>query len=203
MATAPAIDLEQLRQFGIQPEDVLEIEKQPWLSSEQLCAIARQLGLFRLFDVDFADMKGEQIIYKATLVTNDDITFSRSGVATLNEKLPNGKGVSTQDLAASRALRSALAMAGVDPFRTAPVIKYTVKYTSEKKPDSEAGTRAVERANNIKQLHTLAAKKGLIVGSDYSGYRAWLAENFDTETSANFTEEQFALAINKLQQLTN
>jgi hypothetical protein len=200
MATAAPINLEQLRQFGIEPQDVLEIEKQPWLSSEQLCAIARQLGLFRLFDVDFADIKDNQIVYKATLVTNDDVTFSRSGVATVGEKLPDGKGVSTQDLAASRALRSALAMAGVDPFRTAPVEKLA-SVTTEKKHNSEAAIRAVERSNNIKLLHALATEKGLIVNGKYSLYRTWLLENFDVDSSANFTEEQFALAINKLKQV--
>jgi hypothetical protein len=192
-----AVNLEQLKQYGIEPGDVLKIEEKPWLSSEQLCAIARQLGMFRVFDVDFADTKGDQIVYKATLVTNDDITFSRSGVATFGEKLPNGEGVSAQDLAASRALRSALAMAGIDPFRTAPVIPLTTR----KKYDAKAITYAVERTNQIKQLHALATEKGLISGSDYSGYRAWMLENFDTDTSAKFDDEQFALAINKLQQL--
>jgi hypothetical protein len=199
MGTATAIDLEQLRQFGIQPEDVLKIEGNPWLSSEQLTAIARQIGKFKLIDVNFDDVKGDQIVYKAVVTTGDDQTFGRSGVATVGEKLTSGDEVSAYDLAASRALRSALAMAGVDPFKTASV----VKMEPAKKSDSVAGPRAVERAGQIRQLHALAGEKGLIVGSDYSAYRAWMLENFDTATSANFDEEQFALAINKLQQLTN
>lgn len=194
-----ARNLESLRQFGIAPEDVKTIDGQPWLSSEQLTTIARTSAKFSSVVVQFNSKVDDQIIYYANVTDDQGRNYGRTGVATIGETLHNGETADPHELAASRSLRSVLAMAGFDVFKTAPVV-----------PLRAVESRAIEmvtRSSQIKRLHALATERGLIIrtpeGVDRSGYTAWLEEEFNCSSCAGFTETEFELAINKLNNFVN
>jgi len=227
MSTAPISMLNELQQvYGINPNDVLRLDGKPWLSSEQLATIARKAGGFVSIDVDFKEYVPDlkQVLWVASLIDNEGRTYRRTGVATIGEKLPSGQDVSPNDLAASRALRSALTMAGYDVFKGGTVVNLSpevAKRLANYKPQP-SDIRFVQEPNEVVQvpdwpglrrnflaeLHALAQEVGLItIGEDnkpnLSAYRDWLLEEFDVNSSASFDEAEFAQAINKLKVMKN
>lgn len=182
--------------YGIEPKDVLTLDGEPWLSSEQLAAIARQAKGFSAIEVDFKEFIPDlnQFIWTASMTDSEGRVYRRSGVATKGERLPTGEEVDENALAASRAMRSMLAMAGFDPFKGGSVVP--IRSRTE-----EVGTRR----NQLAELHRLAEQAGLIVPSDeaegrrdLTEYRAFLVEHFGVNTAAGFSEQELEQAINKL-----
>ena|ERR1700754_1332728 len=117
--------LQQLeRDYGLNPKEVPILDGEPWLTSSQLALIARKQGAFSSIEVDFKEYIDHlnQVIWRATLIAKDDCVYARSGVATIGEKLPTGAVTNIHDLAASRALRSALAMAGFDVLKSGSAV---------------------------------------------------------------------------------
>lgn len=207
--------LEGLTQFGIDPKDVKEIDGQPWLSSQQLATIARKTGEFLSIDVEFKEFVPGlgQVVWAASVTDSENHLYRRTGVASLGEKLPTGVEVDEHELAASRALRSALAMAGFDALRPGSRLEDTVTIHAVSKRPYDPKTiqiadEAAVRVKLIRELHAVAEEAGLIVRrpgerADYSVYRTLLEENFDTHTSADFTEQQFTQAIGLIRCLMN
>jgi hypothetical protein len=192
-------DLE--RKYGINPKEVPILDGEPWLTSNQLAMIARKEGGFSLIDVDFKEhVSGlEQVIWRATVTVSDGRVYCRSGVATIGEKLPGGAKASEHDLAASRALRSALAMAGFDVLKSGSPM--TLK-PGRIEMIEDAPSGPASRLSQLRQIHILAEQLGLIKraagGRDDSEYKAFLLEHYGTESTAGMTEEQRASVINAL-----
>jgi hypothetical protein len=185
------------KEYGIRPEDVLILDSEPWLTSNQLAMIARKSGGFVSIDVDFKEFIAalNQVIWRATLVGTDQRVYARSGVAKLGEALPTGAKTNEHDLAASRALRSALAMAGFDVLRSGS--------------NSKSQPRGIEivadvRQSQLRQIHALAEECSLIQagipgeGRDVSGYRAFLQEHYNVDSVAGMTESERASVIQVL-----
>lgn len=201
MDKSSAALLEQLRPFGIDPATVTVIDGSPWLNADQLGMIARASGEFQSISTVYDRRDNQEVIYLATVTDKDGRNYSRTGVATDGEKLPNGVNIKTHALAETRALRAALDMAGFNPLKGGSVV-----HLGELR--RQPGNETARRGDQLKTIHALAEEKGLIVRdadgkSDRSGYRAWLEEEFEVTTSAMFTEEQFAVAIHKLRKLPN
>ena len=188
-----------LESYGIRPSDVLTIDGEKWLSAEQLAAILRERGDFAAVRTGYEAFITElnQLIYFAELVDRDGHLYRRSGVATIGERLPTGAETNEHQLASARALRSTLALAGYDLLRNEKV-QPLKRGRIELQPDPAH----ITRRDQIRRLHALATEAGLIEGSNRRGYQEFLLENFDTDSSVDFTERQFEQAINLLRQLS-
>jgi hypothetical protein len=175
-------------QFDIDPEKVLFLNKEkplePWLNYKALVTIARASGEFKQVAEDFSEYIPaplNQIVHSATVVNNQDQIFTRSGVATIGEQLPNEDVPDEHALAAARAMRSALDDAGFDPTKAGSQVP-------ELHLEADAHAVALENANRMKDLariHIIAAEKKLIVPvegdeerNNTTQYRAFLLEKF-------------------------
>jgi hypothetical protein len=175
-------------QFNIDPEKVLFLNKEkpldPWLNYKALVEIARQSGEFKQIAEDFSEFIPpplNQVSHTATVVNLQGQVFTRSGVATIGEMLPNESVPDEHDLAATRAMRKALDTAGFDPTKvSSPVLDLKLP------PDEHAAALEREsRQKDLARIHILAEEKGLKVPiegdeerSDASRYRAFLLERF-------------------------
>ncbi len=175
---------------------------EPWLNSKALIAIARQSGEFQQIAESFSEfIPGlDQIVHTATIVDPKGRGYTRSGVAKLGERLPNEEVADEHDLAAARALRSALDDAGFDVTKVAPVLDLKLPPGEH----AEAHERAT-RLNDLKRIHMIAAEKGLILPfeddpakNDASPYREWLAKHFQVNTTAAMGPADRARVINAL-----
>jgi hypothetical protein len=195
--------------FNIQPERILFLNRQdptdPWIPYDQLVAIARQSGEFKTISETYCEYIPElqQLIHSATVIDPDGRSYIRSGAATIGEKLPNEELPDEHSLAASRALKHALDAAGFNPVKAAPVLDLKLQ------PEEHAiADQAESRREDLRQIHTLAREKGLIVPfdedptqNDLSAYRDFLKSNFGTNTSADMGPSLRAQLINALRQL--
>jgi hypothetical protein len=197
--------LKQLeREYGINPKDVPILDGEPWLTSNQLAMIARRDGSFSSIDVDFKEhVSGlNQVVWRATVIDKESRIFCRSGVATMGERLPTGAQASEHDLAASRALRSALAMAGFDVLKGGSAVSLTKPGRIEMVEDE-----ATARYGQLRQIHTLAEKLRLIVPGgagkprEMSQYKAFLLEHYGVESTAGMNESERASVIHALTQM--
>ncbi|HQU82978.1 MAG TPA: hypothetical protein PKY59_07640 [Pyrinomonadaceae bacterium] len=198
--------------FGIDEARVLFInprdENDPWIPADELESIARQLSGFKQSSVlhDKFIPETNQIAYIATVVDKNDVTFTRSGVATIGEK-PNGIEIEADVLAAGRALSAALRAAGFHPYRSGSVVNFSemkeeieAKRIMESIPQVEH--EAVQRTKDLRQIHVLAAEKGLIViragVKDDSEYRRKLQDKFGVGTAVMLDQAHRAQVINWL-----
>ena len=199
--------------WSIDPDKILFLNSkkplEPWLNYEALTGIARQSGRFQSLSEHFATFVGglKTVLHSATVIDVEGREYTRSGAAKLGETL-DGEEVDVFNLAATRALRLAFDSAGFDPVKATAVIPIDLKLppTAEQ---HDAAQEAQARIKDLRTIHALAARKGLIVASeqdpstnDTTKYRAWLAEKFDGRGSAGgFSAADRAIAINELRQL--
>lgn len=197
--------LKQLeREYGINPKDVPILDGEPWLTSNQLAMIARRDGSFSSIDVDFKEHVSElnQVVWRATVIDKESRIFCRSGVATIGERLPTGAQASEHELAASRALRSALAMAGFDVLKGGSAVSLKSSGRIEMAEDE-----TTTRYGQLRQIHTLAEKLGLILPAkqgekrDMTKYKAFLLERYGLESTAGMSESERASVIASLTEM--
>lgn len=194
--------------YSIDTEKIRFLNKanplEPWLPAEALMTIARQSGKFRTISEDFATYIEplKQVVHVATLVDPDGRVYTRSGAATLGEEI-DGETVDPHSLASARALKAVFDAAGFNPTKSAPVLD--LKLSPEQ---HSVADQAVSRTNDLKIIHILAARKGLIVPSesdpsinDMTAYRAYLKEWFGVDTAAGFSPTARASLIRILREL--
>src|SRR5947209_19007520 len=105
--------------YNIDPERIYFLNpdktEEAWLPAESLITIARQSGDFQTIDEGFDQFIAplNQIVHRATVITKAGNTFTRSGVATVNER----EDMDDHALAAGRAVSAALTAAGFNPLR--------------------------------------------------------------------------------------
>lgn len=185
------------RVLFLDPED----HTNPWLNSKALLAIARQSGEFKQVATTYTEYIEalKQVVWSSTVVDRNGLAYTRSGVATLGERLPNQEVADEHDLAGARALRAALDDAGFDPTKAAPVLNLNL-------PPNEhaAAQEAQTRLKDLARIHILAAEKGLVVprdddSIDRTGYRNFLKDNFEgVTTTAGMGPADRARVINAL-----
>ncbi|MCP9496254.1 MAG: hypothetical protein MSG64_17560 [Pyrinomonadaceae bacterium MAG19_C2-C3] len=197
--------------YGIDGDRVLFLKPhkphEAWLPPDILTQIANIAGLFKSIDEEYANYIEPlgQVVHRATVIDTNDRIFARSGVASLTEERRDEQGgtIDAHALAAGRAIKAALTAAGFDPTRPGAVNALRPPTEAAPVTPHHVTLDAQSRNTNIKHLHTVAYRKGLIVvrhgePRDMTAYRNFLLELFDTETSAVLTQEQFAIAINAL-----
>lgn len=182
--------------FGIEAGEVLFLNDrdpyEPWFNKDALLAICRTSPKVRevgeRFDQFCAQLK--QVIHTARLVRDDNKVFEMSGVATIGEKL-GGKAVDEHKLAAARALRSAMDGAGFNPLKPSTLVEASGGAVDQ------SGTRL----NELKTIHILARRVGLIDGKDHSKYRKFIKERFGTATAGTLDQKQRASLISLLRSM--
>lgn len=203
-------------QYGVPKDKVyFPYEREPdrpWLGAEALMVIARNSpevsGVMERFDKYEPTL--QQIFHLATVTTTDGHTFERTGVASIGEKLKGvpDEEVDEHELAAARAIRKALADAGVDPFSNV-----RSEEPAEAVPASAGVQEAALRTRDLAEIHMLAEEKGLVsvVGGkkDDSKYRRWLNRHCsglgigDVTSAVNLGPKERASVIQALRQLGN
>ncbi len=173
----------------------------PWMPGKQLAKVAQRSGQFKVVRVEHEKVMevgaARQLHSQGTVVDLSDCIYSLPGVATVGETIEGiTEEVDPWDLADSRAMRSTLDLAGVDPLAS---------LNGEKKPARDVETAEAEARNNdIARIHIVAKDKGLIVGKDFSGYRKFIAAFLNQpysgkETTAGFDPTQRKSFIEALQ----
>lgn len=187
----------------LNPRDLYE----PWIPADVLQAIARQIDGFKGSSVTHDKFVSEtqQVVYKATVFDIQGGSYTRTGVATVGEK-PNNFDIPHDSLAEGRALGAALSAAGFHPYKSASVVDLSEARTVIEQRRQQAEYTGIEdeaelRKKDLRQIHTIAEKKGLIIGKDDSEYRLRLHEEFGTRTAAILDATDRARVINWLNQL--
>ncbi len=176
-----------VERFGIDGSRALffpEDPTNPWLPAKLLAQIARQSGKFKVVSSEFAQYIEplRQIVYQGNVVDVDGRIYSLPGIATIGEKIAASEdAVNEHDLAEARSLRSSLDLAGFNPVDPTSVVPMNGKEaTTPRDPD----VAAVEsRRADVARIHILATEKQLIVGTDYSLYRRFIAQRYEGATS--------------------
>ncbi len=203
------------KQHGI-PKDAIYFlnpkkPDEPWLPASALMTIARRSPevktISERFDQFIEPLK--QVVYVATVILNNDRVFERSGVASLDEKLPEDEEADAHRLAASRAIRNALVAAGIDPMRhpRTPI----ATFADTRVDDAES------RARDLSRIHLLAGQKALTPGKpalikfvggckDASDYKRWLYEQTKqlgraVDSAGELNQQERACIISALEQL--
>lgn len=182
LATTLGIDVTNI--YFLNPAKPVE----PWLTAHALTTVARQSDELREVADEFVAHIPElsQIIYRGLVVDAQGRRFSRTGVATFGEK-----NIDTHTLAAGRAVAAALTAAGFNPLRRGSVVA--------RFPERQPVDDAASRNNDLKRIHALASRAGLIHGRDFVGYRNLLREYFGTDTAADFDGVKRGSLINLLE----
>jgi hypothetical protein len=195
--------------FDIDEDRILFLDPEhpdtPWIPPGELTSIARQSEAFTNiaegFDSFIPELK--QIVHSATIVDNAGKVYTRTGVATIGERLSkfisNMVGdVDEHSLAAARAISAALRSAGFDPFRSGSVVSLgTIKRSTS--------DEATDRVNDLRTIHAIAQQKGMIT-SDETGlkndrrYRNWLFQHFEVMSASRLDEPTRKRVINLLKQ---
>lgn len=196
--------------FEIDPTKILFLNREqplePWLPADVLMGIARQSGLFKAINEEFATYIEplKQVVHVATVIDPEDRIFTRTGAATLGERLGDSvEPAEPHSLASARALKAVLDAAGFNPAKAAPVLKLRLP------PEEHAiADQATSRTNDLATIHTIARDKGLIRDPkdgtnnlDMTAYRAFLAESFGVNTAAALSPEERSALINRLREL--
>lgn len=193
------------RRFGIDPERIYFLNEdkpdEPWLPAEALVTIARQTEDFQTIDESFDQYIGplNQVVHRATVITKDGRTYTRSGVATIGER----QDIDDHALAAGRAVSAALTAAGFHPLRPGSVVSDNGRQPAGAQPADDV---AEQRRVDLRRIHALAEQKGLIKPRpgglwDRTAYRQFLLDNYQTNTAVGFDSVQRASLINALEQL--
>ena len=126
---------------------------EPWFPAEVLQSIARQSEHFRgsavVFSTNIEPLK--QMVHVATVTDSDDRTFTRSGAAGLNERIPDSPNADERfdphSLAASRAATAAFAAAGFNPMKAASAVPLNVSL-----PSSEAQRQEDAKQSKLEEI---------------------------------------------------
>jgi len=200
-----------VKQFAVDPDRIYWLGgPDPWLPADVLCGIARLSGNFKSIEEwhDKFVPERKQVIYRARVIDLDGHEYSRSGAAMINEQLPEmekGEVADEDQLAASRALRSTLDLAGFDPFKSNSVIRMVEdEGTAARTPLEKTVAEVSARANDMARIHILAEDAGLIVRSptgpkDQSPYRKWLMDNYKVTSAVELNETERASVIAALE----
>lgn len=194
------------QKFGINEDRILFLNPRdpddPWIPSDELESIARQTEGCQQISVmhDKFIPETNQIIYTATVVNKNGASFTHPGVATIWEK-PNGVDIEPDVLAAGRALGAALRAAGFHPYRSGSVVD--IEQVREQIKTKAAEADEDLRLQDLKQIHALAAEKGLIERGNYTAYRMWLYEHFEVKTAVGLNATDRARVINALKTYIN
>lgn len=193
---------ELTRRFSIDGERILFLNaKDPldaWIPPSELESIARQTGEVQSTDVEFVMYVEplQQIHYRATVVDKAGRIFARPGAAKIGEQSKGGDEIEAETLAQGRALSHALRAAGFHPLKSGSVValderravRQSQPLTEEQQTNQIAHDAASLRTKDLKQIHAIAERKGLILpmpgGKDDSGYRNWLWRKFGVGTAA-------------------
>jgi hypothetical protein len=189
-------------QFSIDAERVYFLKpdkpEEPWLPAESLTTIARQSGNFQAIEDRFDQFIPQlnQVVYSATVVDKDDRHFTRGGVATIGEH----KELDEHALASGRAVSAALTAAGFNPLRPGSIVELNLKLSGQ---GQQAVDEAQLRTQDLKTIHLLAVKRGLIKmlpGNvrDAVAYRRMLKAKFDVTSTVNLDATRRASLINFL-----
>jgi hypothetical protein len=189
--------VEQLvKTFGIDGSKVLFLNPDKptdfWLRGKTLAQIARQSGKFKVIRVEHEKVieigVTRQAISQGTVVDLEDRIYSYPGVATFGERIPETEEQGDAwDLADARALRSTLDLAGFDPLDPTSVVPLNGKNGNGEHtaaPRDPVVAEAAARVSDFARIKILSREKGLIAGKDASGYRKFLATNYDGAVSA-------------------
>lgn len=177
-----------VERFGIDGSQVIffpEDPNTPWLKAKLLAQIARQSGKFKVVSAEFVQYIEplRQIVYQGNVVDLDGRIYSLPGVATIDEKIAaSEEAASTHDLAEARSLRSSLDLAGFNPLDPVSVVPLNGEPPAAPRDPDIA--EAAARVGDFARIKILSREKGLIVGKDASGYKRFLATNFEGATSA-------------------
>jgi hypothetical protein len=201
-------------QFGLNGADtegILFLDRskklKPWFPYDVGLTIARQsddLGGIEEHYISYIDPL-RQVVHSATVTDARGRTFTRSGVAKIGEKLDNEETPDEHRLAGARALNAALDAAGFNPLKAgSSALELNLPPREHIAQDESASRR-----KDLKQIHLLAAQKGLIVPqeedaarNDMTEYRKFLADNFQGRNSAaDFSSAERAILINLLREL--
>lgn len=155
-----------------------------------------------------------QIVYAGLVTDPDGRSYPRSGVASLDGETIGDRSFDGDTLAEQRALSAALTAAGFNPFKAGSVVSVEKKadptpafsgqpLTDEQKQIHEIADAAALRNKDLRQIHTLAEQKGLIVylpsGSRMmQRYRDWLHANFSVHSAAVLDPDARARVVDKL-----
>lgn len=191
--------------YDIDAERILflneERPEEPWLSAEALITIARQSGNFQAIDESFDQLIEplKQVVHRAAVFDRAGHTYTRSGVATIGERTD----IDDHALAAGRAVAAALTAAGFNPLRPGSVVSLHARQSTETHAHTD---EASSRNEDLKRIHVIAERKGLIVQRiggewDRTGYRRFLEENYGVRTAAAFNATERASLINALDRL--
>lgn len=180
-------------------------QDEPWIPPDILEAIARQNGGFRQVTAihDKYVAERQQVLYIATVVDELNRTFTRSGAAIIGEK-SNDVEIDVDILAAGRALNAALTAAGFNPFKAGSVVDLAAQeYSGQPLNDREQELQRITdestlRTKDLKQIHAIADRKGLILGGDMAKYRKWLRENFGVISAGVLDASTRTAVVNKL-----
>lgn len=179
-------------------------EDEPWIPPDILEAIARKTGTFQHIGVvhDKYVREREQVIYTGTVIDQQERNYTRTGVALIGEA-PSGFDIDTDVLAQGRALGAALTAAGFNPFKASSVVEtkepsHSGPLNEEQKQLHQLEDESTLRLKDLRQIHAIAERKGLIHGRDMSRYRNWLLQYYGTTTAAIMDAASRAAVINQL-----
>lgn len=186
--------------YGIEPEEITFFsgDPKPFFGYEATCTI-----LNRLVDLRSAAIEPKTSPFENSLTLECQIqlnlgfwegwkTFSAVGVADLNEDDGSGNPLSQQQiyqLAAARAIRSVLRLAGVDLVKLhKDKTGSQIQYTGEPKSNFAA---------MLAQAHILGTEAGLIYATygdtiDKAAWYAALEHRYQVQHSNALTEDQLA-----------
>jgi hypothetical protein len=200
--------------FDIDGERILFLNDKdpldPWIPSSELEAIARQSGGIQSTDVEFYQFVEalQQIHYKATVITGDGRAYARTGAARLGEQSKGGE-IDAETLAQGRALGNALRAAGFHPLKSGSVVPLDERRNLKPLTNEQIENHAIEdaaamRVKDLKQIHAIAERKGLIVpdakgSKNDAQYRGWLRRNFGVDTAVKLDAFQRAQVIAELE----
>jgi hypothetical protein len=196
----------------------------PWFPPDVLMSMARQSGKFQSIAErhdQFIPPPLNQVVHQATVIDDHDRLYTRSGAATVGEKLSNGEEIDAHVLAGGRALSATLTAAGFHPLRAASVLNvqsprskvqgqaersHTQRLDAGLAPRVSKDDAVHSRLRDLKRIHAIAMAKGLIRCEgglrDLTLYRRQLAEWYEGATSAvNFDPIQRASLIQALARL--
>jgi hypothetical protein len=211
--------------YGFPREMVLFPNKRkptaPWLAKDALLTIARKSEEIRSvserFDKYIPDLG--QVVHIGRVELQDGRVFEVTGVASLSEKLPDGSDEWDEHyLAASRALRSTLDAAGVNPMKNAAELPTgssrddtgpLLQPQPERHPPLSNSRRAQEASQEKKDLariHILAEEIGLITrrpNFNDKPYRQFLFDFFRVDSALKLNAADRQSLINALEMKWN
>lgn len=180
---------ELVAKYEIEYKDILFFgdDPEPFLTYEANSMLCNHLANISAIDVEPVPAVSEDSVsVRCTLTIHNGYVRSAVGVTNVNEKI-NGAEPSSQqiyNLAASRAMRSALRSAG---------IKLINRHREAMGKTDELSLKIQSNSDSLlRQAHALGAEKGLIIGANKTLWYHELWTRYRVNSSKNLTEEQLA-----------